>query len=173
MNENVENVPNAAVGPEGNGAADRQFSCPNCEKGFLSPFYRAGDIPVHSCLLMASREEAMHYPRADLELGWCRKCGFISNLRFDPSYREYDSSYEETQGFSARFSRFQTALVDRLIKNYGIRRKTVLEIGCGKGEFLSLLCRRGDNRGIAVDPACVPERIPVELRRRLTIIRDY
>jgi SAM-dependent methyltransferase len=30
----------------------------------------------------------------------------------------------------------------------------IVEIGCGGGEFLKLLCRRGGNRGLGFDPAC-------------------
>ena len=42
--------------------------------------------------------------------------------------------------------------------DYDIRGKTVLEIGCGKGEFLSLICKLGGNRGIGYDPSFVPAR---------------
>src|SRR5262249_31624361 len=50
--------------------------------------------------------------------------------------------------------------------------KEIVEIGCGKGEFLSLLCEQGGNRGIGYDPSFVPNRrngIPslVEFRREL------
>src|SRR3546814_10034049 len=34
----------------------------------------------------------------------------------------------------------------------------IVEIGCGKGAFLSLLCETGSNSGIGYDPSFVPER---------------
>ena len=34
----------------------------------------------------------------------------------------------------------------------------MLEIGCGKGEFLTLICKLGDNHGIGYDPSFVPAR---------------
>ena len=42
-------------------------SCPNCNSKGLSIFYTVDDIPVHSCLLMSSKEEALKYNnRSDL-----------------------------------------------------------------------------------------------------------
>jgi hypothetical protein len=45
-----------------------------------------------------------------------------------------------------------------LIKRHKLHNKTIVEIGCGKGEFLTLLCRLGGNRGIGVDASYVAER---------------
>jgi SAM-dependent methyltransferase len=58
----------------------------------------------------------------------------------------------------------------RWIDRHGLRGKTVLEIGCGKGEFLALICELGGNTGIGIDPAFVPERL--ESTADLTFIRD-
>jgi hypothetical protein len=40
-----------------------------------------------------------------------------------------------------------------------MREKKVVEIGCGKGDFLSLVCDLGNNVGIGIDPAWIPGRI--------------
>ncbi len=45
----------------------------------MSVFYEVKNIPVHSVLLMPTRERALSYPRRDLKLGFCPACGFISN----------------------------------------------------------------------------------------------
>jgi len=65
---------------------------------------------------------------------------------------------EETQGFSPFFRAWHEGLAQRLIDRYSLRAKKIIEIGCGKGEFLALLCDLGHNRGIGFDPAYVPER---------------
>jgi SAM-dependent methyltransferase len=122
---------------------------------------------------MRTRTEALRYPRGDLELGFCEACGFVANTRYDPADRDYSALYEETQGYSGRFNTFQASLVHRLVHRYDVRGKTVLEIGCGKGDFLSLLCLEGDNRGIGLDPACVPGRLDVRAADRIHVIRDY
>lgn len=148
-------------------------SCPNCNSKGLSIFYAVDDIPVHSCLLMSSRAEALEYPRGDLQLGFCLSCGFITNTRFNPSVHNYSTQYEETQGFSACFNAFAESLGQKMIDRYNIHNKTILEIGCGKGQFLTLLCQLGDNRGIGIDPTYVPERNPDCTASRIEFIQDF
>jgi len=149
------------------------FVCPNCNSKELSVFYTVTDIPVHSCLLMSSKEEAHRYPTSDLQLGFCPNCRFISNVRFDPGLHNYNTSYEETQGFSACFNAFAKSLAQKIIDKYDIHNKTILEIGCGKGEFLALMCQLGDNRGIGIDPAYVPERNPDKTSSQIEFIQDF
>lgn len=139
----------------------------------MEAIYRLDQIPAHSCLLMDDLHEAVDYPRGDLCLGFCRKCGFIGNVRYDDSLRAYSPKYEETQHFSGRFNQFAEQLVDRLIEEYELNGKTILEIGCGKGEFLALLCQRNGGRGVGIDPACNPDRIPEAFRKRLEFVADY
>lgn len=147
--------------------------CPNCRSTGLSVFYTVKDVPVHSCLLVSNREEALRYPRGDLQLGFCHACGFIANTSFDGGANNYCTEYEETQGFSPRFRAFAKSLAERWIKKYDIRNKRILEIGCGKGEFLALMCELGDNRGIGIDPAYVPERNPSRAAGQIDFIQDF
>ncbi|MCP4613523.1 MAG: methyltransferase domain-containing protein [Planctomycetes bacterium] len=149
------------------------YVCPNCNSKELSVFYSVTDIPVHSCLLMSSKEEAQRYPTSNLQLGFCPSCGFIGNVRFDPGLHNYNTSYEETQGFSACFNAFAKSLAQKIIDKYDIHNKTILEIGCGKGEFLALMCQLGDNRGIGIDPAYVPERNPDTTGSQIEFIQDF
>ncbi len=58
----------------------------------------------------------------------------------------YSTKCEETQGFSPMFQSFHSKLAKDLIERYDLRNKSVLEIGCGKGEFISMLCAMGRNR---------------------------
>jgi SAM-dependent methyltransferase len=148
--------------------ADR---CPSCGSTDLREFYRASGVPAHSCVLLATREEATGYPTGDIRLAFCPSCGFITNLAFDPALIDYTQDYEETQGFSGRFNEFAETLAERLIERYGLREKDILEIGCGKGEFLVLLCELGGNRGLGIDPSYVPGRLDTTADVRF--IRDY
>jgi len=132
--------------------------CPNCHASGMDVFFEARDIPVHSCMMLEDRQAAVDYPTRDLALGFCRACGFISNVLFDPNVQEYAEGYEEQQSFSPRFCAFQTSLIARLIDRYDLRDKDVVEIGCGKGDFLIELCEAGGNRGVGIDPACDPLR---------------
>jgi SAM-dependent methyltransferase len=139
----------------------------------VSIFYEVEQVPAHSVLLMPTQAEALNYPRGEVALGFCRGCGFIFNAAFDPEMPEYSSRYEETQGFSPTFNAFHRDLAGRLIERHDLRGKEVIEIGCGKGEFLTLLCELGGNRGVGFDPAYVSERNRSEARDRITFIKDF
>lgn len=147
-------------------------NCPSCRTPRLEIFFEQQGVPAHSCLLMASAEEARSYPRGSLRLGFCRACGFISNTAFDASLSHYSDAYEETQGFSATFRAFADSLAQRWIDKYDIHDKTILEIGCGKGEFLVKMCELGNNRGIGIDPSYRPERTDSTAAGRLSFLRE-
>jgi len=146
--------------------------CPSCRRGELKTFFEQDGVPAHSCLLLDSAESARAYPRGSLQLGFCRSCGFISNTEFDPALNHYSDTYEETQGFSPTFRAFAESLARRWIDRYDIRGRTILEIGCGKGEFLVTMCELGGNRGIGIDPSYIPERTASDAVHRLTFVRE-
>jgi SAM-dependent methyltransferase len=132
--------------------------CRSCGSYNTQPFYEVRDVPVNSVLLLSSREEAVAFPTGDIELHFCSDCGFIFNALYDPSLVEYSPRCEETQGYSDSFRKWHEALAQRLIQRHNLYHKEIIEIGCGKGEFLTLLCALGDNRGVGFDPAYVTER---------------
>ena len=138
----------------------------------MQTFYEVRNIPVHSVLLMPTKERALGYPRRDLRLGFCSQCGFISNTIFDPRVHEYSTSCEETQGFSPTFNAFARSLAKRWVEQYHLQGRSVLEIGCGKGEFLVSMVELGMGRGIGIDPAFVPERLNTPVASRLEFIQD-
>jgi len=133
--------------------------CRACGGTNLEPFYRAPNIPIHCIRLIATREEALAVPRGDLELAYCPSCGFIQNTEFDFALLSYDENYEETQGFSPTFGKFAKELARKLVEGYGVQGQKLLEIGCGKGEFLLEVCKQGGNTGLGMDPAAVPGRL--------------
>ena len=151
----------------------RTVACPNCGGSSIETFYRVERIPSHSCLLMDTPDQARSFPTADLELGFCNDCGFIANVIYDKSLQAYSTTYEETQHFSPHFSQFARDLAQQWIEQFDLREKHVLEIGCGKGEFLELICELGNNRGTGIDPGCIPERLSEATRNRIEFLREY
>lgn len=147
--------------------------CPCCESRRINVFYEADAVPVNSVLLLGTRREAEEFPTGDIRLGFCENCGFIYNCAFNARLVEYSSRYEETQGFSPLFRQWHERMARRLIDRHDLQGKKIAEIGCGKGEFLSLLCQLGNSRGIGFDPAFVPERDPSMNGVPVEFIRDY
>lgn len=133
--------------------ATARKACAACGCAKTEVFYQQKGVPVHSVLLMETREEAVNFRRGDISLVFCERCGFISNAAYDPSIQRYSPRCEESQGFSQTFSNFSRTLAEGLVRRYGLQKKEIMEIGCGKGEFLNLLCELGENSGVGFDPA--------------------
>lgn len=147
--------------------------CPGCSSSKITPFYEMRQAPAHSVLLFSSRDEAVNYVKGDIVLGFCQECGFISNVAFNPELHEYSARYEETQGFSPTFNAFSRRLAARLIEKHHLHNKDILEIGCGKGEFLTLLCKMGHNSGVGFDPAYVSERDRSDMKDGVRFVKDF
>jgi hypothetical protein len=149
-------------------------NCPACGGTNHRTFFEKSGVPVDSFRLVDTFEEAKAFPRGDLRLAVCEQCGFIWNTAFDPSVQDYSAVFEETQFFSPRFRAFGSALVNRLIETYDIRGKDVLEIGCGPGHFLEMICEAGGNRGVGLDPHYVEkEGLSKPSTNDVRIIREY
>lgn len=148
-------------------------ACRGCRTTEAAVFHRVLSVPTNSCLLVPSQEEALAFPRGEIALAFCPACGYVFNAAFDRRLTEYSARYEETQGFSPTFRAFQDALAAELVERHGLRGRTVVEIGCGKGEFLTRLCELGAGRGIGFDPAYIGERNRSAAAGKVEVIRDF
>ncbi|MEX0865252.1 MAG: class I SAM-dependent methyltransferase [Acidimicrobiia bacterium] len=140
--------------------AERLF-CNACGSSGLVAFYEVVDVPTQTCLLLDDRSEAASYPLGDVLLALCERCGFIQNVRYDPDLIDYSMPTEESQAFSPRFAKFAGWLADEMVERYRLEGRTVLEVGCGKGDFLTLLGSKGIGHGLGIDPGFLPERVKV------------
>ncbi len=148
-------------------------SCSSCGSVKVSVFYEVENIPIHSVMLLSTKEKAIEYLKSDIRLGFCENCGVISNISFDPDLLEYSTGYESTQSYSPTFNAFAGGLVQSLIDRYDLYDKDIVEIGCGQGEFLQMLCEIGGNRGVGFDPAYLPGRNENLEKNKISIIKDF
>lgn len=148
------------------------MTCPSCGQHNIKTFYKVENAPIHSVLVLKSYDQAVNFPKRDIELGFCRDCGFIFNTVFDSSVLAYSEECEETQGYSNTFNAFHRKLAADLVERHDLHEKNIIEIGCGKGEFLNLLCDLGNNHGVGFDPAYVPGRLE-NMNSNVSFIQDY
>lgn len=146
--------------------------CPACGSGNLEGFYDLASVPSNSCLLVDDAAEARAFPVGDVDLALCSRCGFITNRAFSTELAEYSSRYEETQAFSPRFVEFGRGLARTWVERHGLQGKHVLEIGCGKGEFLLWMLEAGVSSGTGIDPGVHPERLDATLAEKVEWIAD-
>jgi SAM-dependent methyltransferase len=85
----------------------------------------------------------------------------------------YTQAYENSLHFSPRFQQYAESLARQLIKRYDLHAKDIIDIGCGKGDFLRLICRLGGNRGYGFDPSYVPEQDSKTGAEPITFIQDF
>lgn len=132
-------------------------SCPGC-----------GSLPAASSLLLPGRpviqnyrfttpDEARHVTRGDINLRQCTDCGLVFNAAFDSAVVPYDEHYENSQNFSPSFQALMEGTADHLAAAYDLQKGKVLEVGCGKGAFLKMLCERHDLEGVGFDTSCVKD----------------
>lgn len=128
--------------------------CPVCGGVQLQEFLRRTDVPVHQNLLFPSAAAAREMTRGILAMNCCRDCGFVFNRSFDAKLLSYGSQYDNSQQYSNAFARHVDGLVEHLVQERGVRKSAVVEVGCGKGDFLRrLVAYPGtDNTGLGFDP---------------------
>lgn len=108
-------------------------------------------------------------PTGRVELFHCGGCGLIFNPHFDTALAEVGARYEGSQGASAHFTQFARSLARSWVERYRLAGKSVLEIGCGRGEFLRLLLQEGVGRAVGLDPVATPNEdsdAPLQLLSR-------
>ena len=133
--------------------------CPACGDPNPEVFYSVAGIPVHSCVLLDSPDSARAFPTGDLALAHCESCGMLFNAAFEQERLDYGEDYEETQGCSGTFRGWLEEMTRALIARTGLERGCVVEVGCGRGDFLELLCRLSGSCGIGIDPSSTAGRV--------------
>ena len=143
--------------------------CPCCGQTASQPFYKVHGVPVHSVTVLRTPQDARAIATGDISLSLCEHCGFVFNSTFEGDKQDYFHDYVSTQAMSPVFNSFHRRLAQDLIDRHDLHDRNVVEIGCGQGEFLELLCSLGGNHGTGFDPAYEPGR---KLPPGLAIIKD-
>ncbi len=97
--------------------------------------------------------DALKQPMGRITLAHCATCDHVFNQSFDRDLLEYRVGYDNALHHSPRFASYMDDLAAELVQRLGIHGGTVLEIGCGQGDFLRLVCDKGESLGIGLDPS--------------------
>jgi hypothetical protein len=152
---------------------DPAGACPACGSRHMEVFFEETGVPTNSCLLLEDPDRARDHPTGTLRLAICASCAFIANVAFDPQLAEYSTRYEETQAYSPRFVEFAKELAHRWVDRYDLVGGDVIEIGCGKGEFLEYMLHAGVQRAVGIDPGLHPERLDPAVADRITPVTGF
>ena len=111
-------------------------ACPICGAD-AERFLVRERVPANQNVLFTSRDRARSAPTGTLSLHACAECAFVFNAAFAEDRLDYGASYENTQTASDAFASYVDERVARVVERSGPALKTVVEVGCGKGVFLS------------------------------------
>lgn len=147
--------------------------CPVCNNPETIVFFQAQSLPVFCNVLWDSRTKAMAAPLAPIYLAYCHGCGLIYNVAFDPTLMQYSAQYENSLHFSQHFRQWARDTAERLVRQYQLYDKDIIEIGCGQGDFLAILQRLGNNRVLGFDPSYNSNKTTADFEKpALTVIPE-
>jgi SAM-dependent methyltransferase len=144
------------------------YPCPSCSGGAERPFYAVDAVPVHQVKLVRTRAAALSCATGEIRMCFCPRCGFVWNATFDAARMRYQDDYESTQAVSPTFNAFHERLARDLIARFDLHGKRVVELGCGQGEFVTMLAELGGNEGYGFDQVI---REPGKVGR-VTFVKD-
>jgi SAM-dependent methyltransferase len=159
----------------GNCAVELQQAscCPVCGDESLVDLLEIPAVPVYCNVLWPRRVEALRAKRGPVSLKHCAACGHVFNASFDDALMDYSPAYDSSLHFSPHFNRYAEELARHLVVRYALRGKKVVEIGCGKGDFLIQLCEQGGNEGWGFDRSFDPERVDPARRQRINFAQAF
>lgn len=127
-----------------------------CGGSSLAGVIRIEGVPVSSNRLHPSAREARRAPRGDIDLVACEGCGHLFNRVFDERLPIYDVRYETSLEAAGAYRAYARSLARRLLKRHRLAGRQIVEIGCGRAEFLRLLCESGRCRGTGFEAGQSP-----------------
>jgi SAM-dependent methyltransferase len=129
--------------------------CPVCKSKKLKGFLQRENEPVHQNFIMMTKQSAREISRGTLTLACCTECGFIFNQTYEPTKMHYSQDYDNTQICSPQFNEYHNTLIKKLIENFDFRNRRIVEVGCGKGKFITKLIQESglQNQGFGFDPS--------------------
>lgn len=148
-----------------------QKPCIACGYHLTYPLYQPVKQPLAALHLPKSKEDAKDALTFPMNFRACAYCGHIFNVEFDYLQVPYEDDSNLMYNNAVIWQKYLNDLIDRLVKNYNTRNKTLIDIGCGDGGFLKLLIdRKLNNRCIGFEPGIEAKNA---LKNGLEVYKDY
>ncbi len=147
-------------------------NCRLCNSSNTVDFLSLLPMPTQDGNMAASEAEALSIDKGNIDLVLCKNCGFIRNEGYDSNKVSFDK-YDFSNDQSPLFRAYVHELTDRLMEQYHLQGKTIIDIGCGDGVFLQMLCEKGSNKGIGIDPGFDNSKRKHSAHIDIQYIQDY
>jgi SAM-dependent methyltransferase len=147
--------------------------CSICGSRNLENFLRLENMPTLVGAVWHDRDQAMGAVCGDIALLICQDCGYICNTAWRSDLITFAPGYEISLHHSAVYRHFLEKTASELIDRYHLKNKRIVEIGCGPGYFLDLLCCLGENDGFGFDPSLEHDRTDRFENHAVQLVRGY
>lgn len=135
---------------------DRTIVCPICKNNNCEFILSRGKMPIIQNIVCKTEESAESLIKEKMEIFYCNNCEHIFNGN-TKRYEQYNVLYDNSQICSEYFQRYMESIVEYILRKISLSEKTVLEIGCGKGDFIYLISKQSKCRFIGFDPSLEKE----------------
>lgn len=127
--------------------------CPACSKSGIFSTVKRFRLPAMQNYVLRRAELAQAAQSGQFDLAVCPDCGFAYNTCFDPALLNYDEGYDNSVPSSVMIKYYEE-IATYLHEKYTLDNGLVVDIGCGKGTFLKILCEKFARvRGLGIDPS--------------------
>ncbi len=139
----------------------------------MDVFFRRDNVPVQPNTLLSTRKQALQCPKGTIELAFCPACESITNWKAKDGPPDYSLNYENSLHFSPSYREYARGQAADLVERYRLQGKVIVDVGCGRGDFLAMLCDLGQNRGFGFDPAYANGRGNAAAGRGVTYVKEF
>jgi SAM-dependent methyltransferase len=124
--------------------------------------------PLSRYALSDNKKQAINSDKFPITVFGCKNCMHFFNFAFDSNAISYkDDNVQEGRPFSLAYTNYQKKKASMILERYVFEDQTILEIGCGNGEFISQFSKK--NKLIGYEPS--PESL--EVRNNIEVINEY
>lgn len=125
--------------------------CPLCKQTNLIHIFSKKSLPKYNLVRYYDRESALKTLKREVAFYFCKDCLFAFNAAFNASEMDYAVDYESSRASSEYFNKYLNQVFQRLEKTFSITGKTIVEVGCGDGQFLKKLREKYEFNGYGYD----------------------
>jgi SAM-dependent methyltransferase len=118
-----------------------KIKCPLCNQLLTdNSFYNILDQPTNQNITYNSIYSALNCKKSDINLVVCDNCGLVFNSEFSDKNLDYSENYDNCNIYSKYYVDYLDNQINYLIKkNYYNNNSLIVEVGCGKGNYLDIL----------------------------------
>ncbi|TWT96478.1 methyltransferase domain-containing protein [Neorhodopirellula pilleata] len=135
--------------------------CVACEGVDLFEFYQLTHLPADTGSLASTKQEAVESLSGELRLAFCRTCGFVHNVAFNPDLVRYSLGYDASLCHSPGLAIAMNDSVHALVNDHQLEGRSILEIGCGQAHLLRSICQHASVKAVGIDPTTLEAELQI------------